>query len=82
MATYDISLIGNSIQITRDTNVETQNIGFYGISDPSTDSILYLTREGSTKYKIDTSADTITIDSVAFVGDSHDLRDTLTQFFF
>ena len=82
MAIYDISEVGNAVQITKDGNFDQVQKGYYQIGDPTTDNILYIEREGKNQYKIDTTNDTITVNSAPFVGNSNDLKDTINSFFF
>ena len=82
MAIYDISEVNNAVQITKDGNYDQVQKGYYQIDDPSTDNILYIQREGKTQYKIDTTNDTITVNSAAFVGNSNALKDQINSFFF
>ena len=81
MAIYDISEVNNAVQITKDGNYDQVQKGYYQIDDPSTDNILYIQREGKTQYKIDTTNDTITVNSAAFSGNSNALKDQINSFF-
>jgi hypothetical protein len=82
MAIYDISEVNNAVQITKDGNFDQVQKGYYQISDPTVDTVLYIVRDGNQKYKINTDTDTITVNSAPFVGDSNDLKDTINSFFF
>ena len=82
MAIFDISEVNNAVQITKDGNYDQKQKGYYGIQDPTTDNILYITVQGRTVYQINTLEDTITVNSTPFVGDSNTLKDTINPFFF